>query len=74
MRREVQAEGFHNDLLAASKTNMWPIKSLLTEVNALFDQNNISVTIYHVQFWGNSRYHSILDFYTLSIDIIIFII
>ena len=39
--QEVQAEGFHQDLSTASKTNMWPLKSLLTEVNALFDQNNI---------------------------------
>ena len=39
--QEIQAEGFHEDLTVALKKNIWPIKSLLSETNALFDQNNI---------------------------------
>ena len=39
--REVQAEGFSTEILSAKTTKMWPIKSLLSEVNALFDQDGI---------------------------------
>ena len=39
--REIQAEGFSKEILSAKVTKMWPVKSLLSEVCALFDQDNI---------------------------------
>ena len=39
--REVQAEGFSQDIQAAKTTLMWPAKSLLSEVDALFDKDGI---------------------------------
>ena len=39
--REIQAEGFSKEISSAKTTKMWPIKSLPSEVNALFDQDSI---------------------------------
>ena len=39
--REIQSSGFRKELEASKDTQMWPLKSVLSDVNALFDQDNI---------------------------------
>ena len=39
--KQIQSEGFRKEFSKARQTTMWPIKSLLSDVNALFDEHGI---------------------------------
>ena len=39
--KQVQSEGFKNEFSKAKHTMMWPVKSTLSDINALFDQDGI---------------------------------
>ena len=38
---QIQTEGFRNEFAKARQTMMWPVKSHLSDINALFDQDGI---------------------------------